>query len=231
MRRYDIILMDMDDTLFDFRRSEREALRKSMLSRGLEPTAERLTRYREISEELWRGFDRGEYSSEWLTVERFARFARELGYEADPAAWNREHAAAIGEECWPMPGAEELCRDLYSAGCRLYIATNGMGISQRRRLALSPMAPLITDLFVSHEMGVRKPDLAYFQAVFQRLGQPDRSRVVMLGDGLRSDILGALRAGIDSVWFCPEILPGDDSIRPTYTVRTLAEAEAILLPR
>ena len=89
MKRYDTILFDMDDTLFDFRRSERESLRKTMLARGLEPTEERLNRYREISEELWRGFERGEISSDWLVVERFARFARVMGCHTDPAAWPR----------------------------------------------------------------------------------------------------------------------------------------------
>lgn len=229
MRRYDTILFDMDDTLFDFHRSEREALQKTLLRRGLEPTAQRLDRYREISEALWRGFERGEVTAEWLVVERFAQFARELGCDADPAAWNREHAEGIGRESWLMPGAEKLCRSLFAAGCRLAIVTNGMGISQRGRLASSPIAPLISGLFVSHDLGVRKPETAYFQAVLHGLGNPDRSRTVIVGDGLPSDIQGGLNAGIDSIWFNPRGEENTTGIHPSEQARSLEEVGRIIL--
>ncbi len=231
MKRYDTILFDMDDTLFDFRRSEREALKKTMLLRGLEPDEEKLDRYREISEGLWRRFDRGEVAAEWLTVERFAQFARELGHRGDPAAWNKEHAEYIGRECWLMSGAEELCRDLFSAGCRLFIVTNGMGISQRNRLAASPVAPLFAGMFVSRDMGTRKPDSAYFQMVFQKAGDTDLRRTVIVGDGLLSDIQGGINAGIDSIWFNPAKMENTSAVQPSYQVHTLRQAGDIILER
>ena len=229
MKHYDTILFDMDDTLFDFRRSERESLRKAMLARGLEPTEERLNRYREISEELWRRFDRGEVSADWLSVERFARFARELNCQTDPAAWNTEHAAGISRECWLMPGAEALCGALSAAGCRLFIVTNGLGISQRNRLAASSVASRFSGIFVSHDLGVRKPERAFFQRVFERTGNPDLSRTVIVGDNLLSDIQGGINAGIDSIWFNPEGAEPSLPISPTYQVRSLGEVEDLIL--
>lgn len=44
-----------------------------------------------------------------------------------------------------------------------------------------------------------KPYAPIFDAAFERLGHPDRHRVVMVGDQLVTDVLGASRAGIDSV--------------------------------
>ena len=229
MRHYDTILFDMDDTLFDFRHSERESLRKTMLARSLEPTEERLDRYREISEGLWRRFDRGEISAEWLVVERFAQFARELGCRADPAAWNAEHAGGIGRECWLMPGAQPLCRALFDAGCRLFIVSNGMGLSQRSRLALSPMAPWFSGLFASHDLCARKPQSEFFQIVFERTGNPDLSRIVIVGDSLQTDIQGGINAGIHSIWFNPQGLPSPHSPSPNYEVRSLDEVSHIIL--
>ena len=229
MKRYDTILFDMDDTLFDFRRSERESLRKTMLVRGLEPTEERLNRYREISEELWRGFERGEISSDWLVVERFARFAREMGCHTDPAAWNAEHAAGIGRECWLMPGAEALCEALSAAGCRLLIVTNGMGLSQRSRLAASPVASRFSGLFVSHDLGVRKPEAAFFQKVFEGADVQDLRRTVIVGDSLLTDIQGGMNAGIDTIWFNPGNAESSLSCSPTYQVRSLGEVGRFIL--
>ncbi|HEY2903502.1 MAG TPA: HAD-IIA family hydrolase [Polyangia bacterium] len=44
-----------------------------------------------------------------------------------------------------------------------------------------------------------KPHAPMFEAAARRLGDPDRRRMVMVGDQLATDILGANRFGIDSV--------------------------------
>jgi HAD superfamily hydrolase (TIGR01459 family) len=44
-----------------------------------------------------------------------------------------------------------------------------------------------------------KPDPAIYAMVLERLGIADRSRVCAVGDGLHTDILGAIGAGLDSV--------------------------------
>ena len=45
-----------------------------------------------------------------------------------------------------------------------------------------------------------KPHASIFEMAFARLGGPQRARVVMLGDGVATDIAGAEAYGIDSVW-------------------------------
>ena len=46
----DIFLLDIDETLFDFPREEREALWRTLKKRGAAPTAEMLSRYHAINE-------------------------------------------------------------------------------------------------------------------------------------------------------------------------------------
>ena len=60
MRKYDIILLDADDTLFDFVQSEENAIRETFDLYGIPNTTENLRRYQEINEDLWRQFERAE---------------------------------------------------------------------------------------------------------------------------------------------------------------------------
>ena len=49
-RRYDVILLDVDGTLLDFKLSEKLGMEHVMRAFGVEPTKERLELYHEINE-------------------------------------------------------------------------------------------------------------------------------------------------------------------------------------
>ncbi|MBO6054569.1 MAG: HAD-IA family hydrolase, partial [Oscillospiraceae bacterium] len=53
-------------------------------------------------------------------------------------------------------------------------------------------------VFNSERIGVQKPDPAFFQACFSQIPGFRPERAVLVGDSLRSDILGANQAGIAS---------------------------------
>ena len=57
-------------------------------------------------------------------------------------------------------------------------------------------------LFISEEMGVTKPDAAFFDICPEKIGEP-KSSCIMIGDSLSSDMPGAKNASLDSVWFMP----------------------------
>ena len=83
-----------------------------------------------------------------------------------------------------------------------------------------------------------KPFPSVYRSCFKLLGDPDRSRVLAIGDSLRTDIAGAARAGIDSLMiasgidaelFGPPPWPEHrlaeilgDGPRPTYIATGLA---------
>jgi len=72
-----------------------------------------------------------------------------------------------------------------------------------------------------------KPYAPIFDAAFERLGHPDPRRVVMIGDQLVTDVLGASRAGIDSVLIETGVSQRADldrsPVQPTWLLRTLQE--------
>ena len=84
----------------------------------------------------------------------------------------------------------------------VYIASNGATINAKGRIASTGLDRYIDDLFISEDMGVTKPDAAFFDLCLKRIGEP-ASSCIMIGDSLSSDMLGARNAGLDSVWFMP----------------------------
>lgn len=222
-QRYQTVLLDADNTLFDFNAAEEQALRRSMERRGLAFSRERLGRYTAINRELWDAFHRGQVEQEWLSVERFRRFGALLGWTGDPAAWDAEYLDFLGDCGALLPGALELLEAL-KPHCRLGLATNGLRAVQRKRLAGSPAAPYFDGVFISQEMGVGKPEAVYFQRILEALeARPETT--LMVGDDLLSDIQGAINAGLDCVWYSPR---GEDSPLPTYRVRELKEIKELV---
>lgn len=229
MRRYDFVLLDADNTLFDFDRAEHEALKRAVEERDYPFNEETEALYLSINRALWDAFDRGEAEQKWLVVERFRRLDTALGGFHDPEAFNRDYLTYLGQGAYLLPGALELCRDLKQAGCTLAIATNGVARVQHARMDTSPLAQFIDGLFISEELGAQKPLPGFFQPMLERLGVTDRSRCLMVGDNLRSDILGGLNAGLPTAWYNPRSKPNNTGIRPTFTVGDYQELKDLIL--
>lgn len=230
MPRYLTVLLDADNTLFDFTRAEREAILRTFARFGLPATEENARLYAGLNDALWKRFDRGEISQPALRRERFRLLAAALGCRADPGEMDLFYRAELGKGCFLLPGAMALCRALKDAGLTLALVTNGCGDTQRARLSGSGLAPLFGErVFISGEMGVQKPRPEFFDLVFAALGEPDRQRTVLVGDSLSSDIRGGLACGVDTVWYNPGHLPADPEVPAAYTADTLEKVGELLL--
>lgn len=228
MPRYPVVLLDADNTLFDFDAAEDKALRAVLRSRGYSADQDTVDLYLDINTALWDAFNRGEVEQDFLLVERFRRLEQTLGGSHDPAAFNADYLAALASNHDLIPGALELCRRLSQLGCTLAIVTNGTAVAQRGRYSASPIREYVPHLFISQEIGARKPDAVFFDHVCRKLDISDRSRAVVVGDSLGSDILGGNRAGIDTIWYNPHGAPLTGPARPTCTVKDFDEIERII---
>ena len=226
---YDIILLDADMTLFDFDRSEHEALTRVLAARGCPTDKETTDAYVRINWALWDDYAKGRVTQEEIGPRRFQQLFDLVGVDADPAESNRDYQLALAECGHLLPGAEDFCRRLFEAGKTLAIATNGMPVSQWGRFRRSGLQPYIKRMFVSGEMGCRKPEREYFEKIFAELPVPDKRRCVIMGDSFPSDIQGGVNAGLDTIWYNPNCWPGHETIRPTYEVHSYQEALELLL--
>lgn len=227
-QRYDVVLFDADNTLFDFDAAEAQALDLTLAEYGYPVDDKSRNCYLAVNRDLWERFDRGEVKREWLVVERFAALQRALGGHHDPAEMNTFYLARLAEAGCLLPGAEELCRALVPS-CTLAIVTNGVASAQRGRFDRSPLKELIPWLFISEEVGYQKPQRQFFDAVLSAMSLPPSARIVVVGDSLTADILGAVNAGLDSIWYNPNGLSGRPDIVPTFEARSFDQVFQLIV--
>ena len=166
-------LFDLDQTLLDFHASEYKALGIVLQANGLS-----------FSNEIYRAFKAYNKSLSLKVNDDFIRTMSVNGVLMDGAL---EFVAKIKEN---IPDA------------RIYIASNGATVNAKGRIASTGLDRYIDGLFISEDMGVTKPDPAFFEICLDRIGEPGSS-CIMIGDSLSSDMLGAKNASLDSVWFMP----------------------------
>ena len=225
--RYDIILMDADETLFDYVKSARASLNATLTKYAIPHDDSTWDTYRELNNALWRKFERGEITKPKLQTERFDALFEVLGAKVDSADFNRDYMLGLAEGGYALPGAEELCQALYPH-VKLYIITNGFQFTQERRIERSPLKPYITKMYISEQIGAQKPQKEFFDAVLADLGEVDRSRILVFGDSLTSDMQGGVNAGLDTCWYNPE---GKDpaGLHLNYEIAELMELVPIVL--
>ena len=223
MKNYLGVLLDADNTLFDYDRAESEALAETLSDAAPgAPREESIDAYRVINARYWKLFERGEIDSAGLQSGRWLDLFRHMGLTGDPAAAAGTYVARLSRKAHLLPGAAETVREL-AHRARLCLITNGLSRVQRGRLAHSGIAGHFTAILISEELGVAKPDPRFFQAAGDALGlSPDR--LLCVGDNPAADIAGARGAGIDACWYAPGGAPwpgpGDP---PDLVIRDLAD--------
>lgn len=110
----------------------------------------------------------------------------------------------------------------------LVLLTNGSPSLQKTKLAITPeIEPFFEQIVISGAFGKGKPDPSIFEHVLQLIGNT-AEQAVMIGDNLMTDILGASRVGMRSVWINRENKPKHDEIQATYEISHLDEIFPIL---
>lgn len=219
---YEIIFFDVDDTLLDFGVTEKNALHNTFMEFGF-PTGlvDYRTSYKEMSKGLWEDLEQGRTTLAELAVERFRRLflAHELDIDAD--AFGKAYLGYLGQETHLIEGAVELCNRLDDY--RLAIITNGFAAVQKARIGNSPLRHTFEHIIISEEVGIQKPDKGIFDYAFSKLGITDKTKVLMVGDSLTSDMQGGINYGIATCWFNPQGKPNHLGSKPTYEIRELVD--------
>lgn len=230
IKSYHTLLFDADGTLFNYEVAERNALLRTFAHfavRGDE--TDLIGGYRLINHELWRKFESGIISLPELRARRFALLFDSIELPLDPHQFGQKYVQHLGEETEMLPGALELLKSLYGH-YRLALITNGLSEVQHRRLASSGLDQFFPVVVISEEIGYPKPDPRFFEITLQRMQNPPKENILIIGDSLSSDIAGGNLSGIDTCWYNPEQQPNDSKYTPTYTISSLAELPALLNP-
>jgi 2-haloacid dehalogenase len=221
LAKYKLFLLDLDDTLLDFRASEKLSFVRTMRTLGFLGEVEGIfLQYQAINVALWRAFETGSVSKDFLKVERFRKTFAANGLGLDPEAASGLYLESLPDTVVLLDGAMALCEALAARG-KLGIITNGVEAIQKRRIASSGLAPYISFVATSEACGHGKPDVRFFDYAMRMAGDYAKDETIIIGDRLDADILGANRYGIDSCWFNPDRLPNDSIAIPTCEAASL----------
>lgn len=117
-------------------------------------------------------------------------------------------------------------RELRAEGWKVAIVTNGDAKTQRAKLDHLGLPPLLDACCISGELGIQKPDPRIFEMAASRCGE-NLVGAWMVGDG-EADILGAHRAGIQSIWLHRGRTWPRSDIKPDHTANGVLDALALL---
>ena len=219
--KHRLFLFDLDDTLLDFKASEQLSFDRTMRALGLDVLPDGLfVRYQAINTALWRRFETGTVSKDFLKVERFRQTFAANGLDLDPEAASRLYLESLSDTVVLIDGARELCETLAGIG-EVGIITNGVEQIQHRRIVSAGLRDHVSFVATSEACGHAKPDSRFFEYTVNMARAFTHAETIIVGDRLDADILGANRFGIESCWFNPGGLANDTHALPTFEVTRL----------
>ncbi len=227
MQKFQTLLFDADNTLFDFDASERAALDLAFQQFGYPLNDEIRKLYEEINMGLWKQYEQGLMDRNTVIYTRFGLLFDKIGIEDDGIHFEDVYQELLGQQHIIIPGATEVIEYLYP-NYDLYIVTNGVTATQLRRLSDSKLDRYMKKIFVSEETGYQKPMREYFDYCFERIPGIEPDRTIIIGDSLSSDMKGGNNAGISTCWYNPGRLESHAGIRIDYEIRSLQELYEIL---
>ena len=231
MKQYKDLFIDFDDTLYDTYGNAIIALRETFdyfqLKRYFSDPQVFYDSYWEANIDLWSRYSRGEITRDNLIVERFRRPLSEgKGIEV-----TKEFCLEVSDRfldfCSNKPGvvdgAHEVMDYLKKKGYRMHMTSNGFHEVQYKKLAACGLKDYFDNIILSEDAKYNKPSKAYFDYALKIAGAQSDS-VLMIGDNLNTDILGALHAGLDAMLFNRwQVDVSSVTPQPTFVVDKLCD--------
>jgi len=223
--KYKGVLLDLDNTLYDYDTAHRHALEKAIgfLSAESGMDEDRLREgYREARAYVNKA--RANTASSHCRALYFQRLCETLAlnpgryvYEADELYWG----TFIGR----MPIFPDVPAFLDKiSGLKLVLVTDLLAHIQFRKIRAMGLDHWVSMVVTSEETGVEKPNPVIFQVALQKIGLGVQD-VCMIGDDFKKDIMGAVAMGIPAFWLNRknEALPPElsDKVTPYQDYETL----------
>ena len=206
MRKIDVVLFDLDDTLHDdtaaFHTAAEQVAREVAAEHGID-AIELKAAYIAQAEGFWHRLtdDQLKTRLSGVRAQLWGEALARIGI--DDLALAKRSADNYNEYrkkyFTVFPGALDVLRTLRARGMKLGILTNGFSETHREKIALLQIGELFDAIFIADEVGMLKPDPLLFAHACKQLGAPPMHGA-MVGDRYDRDIRGALDAGMFAVW-------------------------------
>lgn len=223
------LLWDIDGTLLDFGKAEVYGIRKCFEIFQLgECSDEMLSRYSAINHKYWLMLERGELTKTQVLRGRFEEFFKTENMNFQKIDdFNLEYQFRLGDKVFFCDNGLETVTTL-KGKYKQYAVTNGTYIAQQRKLTQSGLINIFDDVFISDKIGFEKPNVEFFNAVQQKIGNFNKDEVMIIGDSLSSDMKGGNNAGILCCWYNPHNIENKSNIKIDFEINDISEILHIL---
>jgi len=183
--------------------------------------------YKDINTLIWKEFENGLIIQRDLNSERFKRLLSKLNAKFDEVKFAKSYVKHLSYASFLYDDSIALIESLHK-DYRLIIITNGLKDVQDNRIRKSVIGKYFEDIVISDEIEVSKPDPKIFEHALKNINHTDKTKVLMVGDSLTSDIQGGINFGIDTCWFNSNKIINKSAIKPTYEISNLMELKNIV---
>ena len=229
---YKHVFIDLDDTIWDFHGNARAVLEEiydeQRLSQYFKDFDYYFRIYAKRNLELWELYGKGEITKEFLNVERFRHPLLQVGVDNIKLAEQTgiQFLEMLPTKTMLIPFAKELLGYL-SAKYPLTIVSNGFIEVQYKKLHSCRLEHYFTHVVLSEAAKALKPDKRIFEYALG-LNSAKAPETIMIGDSYEADIVGARNAGIDQIYFNPNITLSEYNNKATHNVTELEKILEIL---
>ena len=226
MKEIKHIFFDLDNTIWDFDKNSREALselfKKDTIETHINASFDAfIAIYETINHELWHQYSLKQVTKEELRVQRFSKSFEAFHYHNVVLAnrWADDYLTISPYKTNLIDGALEVLSYLETK-YHLHLITNGFKEVQHIKLTQSNIKSFFKQVIISEEHGVNKPHLQIFE-IAEKLTGAQKNECVMIGDNYEADVVGALNAGWQAIYFAKET---NNSVK---TINQLSELKTI----
>ncbi|MDO7908617.1 HAD family hydrolase [Paenibacillus sp. JX-17] len=235
-QRLTAVFFDVDDTMYDLLEPTRLALREVLElpeTFDYEQAFHQIRHYSDVLSDEAKLSDRnpGEEELSAMRTRRYILAMRRFGLELSQGQAEELQARyeARQKEIAPFTGAVELMKQLQDGGMQVGLITNGEQKHQFRKiqtLGLDKVVPA-DRIFISGSVGIAKPSPGIFHYVNQQTGTSPEE-CVYIGDSWRNDVVGAIAAGWNMIWYNYRAVAQESDRMPLRTVASFEELREVL---
>lgn len=219
------VLIDIDDTIFDFEKCSKNSFLKTLEKFNLKFKEEDFSYFNKVNDILWTKQKLGEINIKEVFIKRDYLMGKYFNIDIEKGLFNDLFVNFLYDEIEMVDGIEDLLLYL-SDKYKIFTASNGIYKMQKNRLKKSNLDKYFDKIFVSDKIGYEKPDKRFFKKIMD-ITKYSNDDLIMIGDSIKSDIIGAKNSKIKSIYFHNENKKISDK-NFTYQVKNLSEIKNIL---
>lgn len=230
MMEYKNVLFDLDRTLWDFEKNNKETFTELYYKYNLDKFCEFeefYKTYRQVNDELWAEYREKKITKDYLSRKRFELSVGKFKpIDIDFAnKISQDYIEISPQKNNLFPGVHEILTYLKEKSYNLFIITNGFKEVQYNKIRNCSLDIYFSRVFTSEEAGYNKPDIRFFNYVLNELNTLPQNCII-IGDDPEVDIKGAIQAKIKTIWFNPQMK--ESLYQADYEVKSLLEIKNIL---